>query len=292
MQQSLDKNNSGSTIAHVTDAMQKAIKAPSNAVKPQRDIKTAIAEMRPLLAQALPKHLTADRIIQMATNYVRLNPAIGKCTEQSLLGAIMQASLLGLEPVPSLGHCYFVPRKANKGTKESPMWVDEVSFEIGYKGYIKLAHNTKEVKMIYAEAVYENDQFEYEEGVFKKLKHIPVSGNRGAFRGAYAVIHYLNGGYNFKWLDKPTIENRRLRSPNQKNGLKGPWATDYETMAKGKAIKVLLTTEPLSAEVQTAVVTDEAIISDRAFTNNQSGIDIEGIERSDDEWIEDFGSAE
>lgn len=273
----------------VTDAMNKTSKTLTQAKPQVRDIKTAILDMKPLLQQALPKHLTAERVIQMATNYIRQNPIIAKCSEQSLLGAIMQASILGLEPIPALGQCYFVPRKANRGTKEKPNWIDEVNFEIGYKGYIKLAHNTKDVKMVYAEAIYEHDDFKHRKGVFKILEHTPATGNRGAFIGAYAVIHFMNGGYDFEYLDKTQIESRRLRNPMQKNGIKGAWLTDYESMAKGKAFKALLSTKPLSAEIQAAIVADGAIINEKAFTNNQTGVDLDAIEfPEDDHWTTEF----
>jgi recombination protein RecT len=273
----------------IADAMEKSIASPKE--KP-RDIKTAIAELKPLIAQALPKHLTADRIIQMATNYIRTNPALSKCSEHSLLGAIMQCSLTGLEPIPAFGHCYFVPRKANKGTKDKPLWIDEVSFEIGYKGYIKLAHNTGQVKSIYAEVVYDNDEFYQEKGLFKQLKHIPSTGSKGDLKGVYAVIHYLNGAYDFKYLEKAEIEKFRVRNPTQKMGLKGSWATDYETMAQAKSLKVLLKMQPLTGEAQAALATDGAVINEKAFSNNQTGLDIQAVELNPDEWMTEFDQSE
>jgi recombination protein RecT len=270
----------------VAEAMQKSLVPSTQKPKP-RDIKTAIQEMRPLLQQALPKHLTADRVIQMATNYVRQNPAIAKCTEQSLLGAIMQASVLGLEPVQALGQVYFVPYKANKGTREQPQWVDEIQFQIGYKGLIKLAHNTNKISMIYAKVRYENDQFEYEEGMEPKLYHKPAEGNRGKFVGAYAVVHYMNGAKKAEYLSKEDIERLRNLNKMQKNGINGAWATHYEKMAKIKALKQLLSLEPLSPEIEAALYADEKIITEKAFRNDQGGIDLDAIEQ-DEVWTTEY----
>lgn len=271
----------------VAEAMQKSTQVATN--KP-RDIRSAILDMKPLLAQALPKHLTADRVIQMATNYIRQNPLIAKCSEQSLLGAIMQASILGLEPVQALGQVYFVPYKANKGTRDNPIWVDEVQFQLGYKGILRLIHNSKEVKTIFAEVVREGDLFEYELGLHPKLRHIPnPDGKENAkITHVYGVAHTIYGGEVFRVLTRNKIESLRKRNRSQKEQPSGAWLTDYEEMAKAKVIKQLAKYLPLSLETEKALASNEAIINEKAFTNNQSGIDIEAIQRTEDDWIADF----
>lgn len=277
----------------VTEAMQKSKTiAPKIDKKPdQRDIKTAIANMKPLLAQALPKHLTAERMIQMATNYVRQNPQIAKCTEQSLLGAIMQTSILGLEPVQALGQVYFVPYKANRGTKDNPQWVDEVQFQLGYRGMLQLLHNSHTVKIIYAEAVYEGDAFEYELGLHPKLKHIPNPDRKenAKLTHVYGVAHTLHGGEIFRVMSRFQIERLRKRNRSQKEQPSGAWMTDYEEMAKAKVIKQLTKYLPLSIETQRAFAANDAVIDERSFTNNGTGIDIDAVEHTEDNtWLTEF----
>lgn len=273
----------------VADAMQKSAK--NIAIPPaKRDIRTTLADMKPLLQQALPKHLTADRVIQMATNYVRQNSVLARCTEQSLIGAVMQASILGLEPVQALGQVYFVPYKANKGTREQPNWVDEVQFQLGYRGILRLIHNSKEVKTIYAEVVREGDIFEYELGLHPKLKHIPnPEGKENAkITHVYGVAHTIYGGEVFRVLTRNKIESLRKRNRAQKEQPSGAWQTDYEEMAKAKVIKQLAKYLPLSLEVEKALAANESVITEKAFTNDGSGIDIEAVERAEDDWIADF----
>ena len=276
--------------ALVDKAIQSSRKELSASAK-HRDIRTAILELKPVLAQALPKHLTPDRMIQMATNYVRQNPNIAKCTEQSLLGAIMQASILGLEPVAALGQVYFVPYKSNKGTRENPNWVDEVQFQLGYRGMLQLIHNSNCVKMIYAKCVYEGDTFEHEEGLHPKLKHIPASDRKPNARltDVYAVAHTKSGGIFFEVLKKYEIEDLRRRNRSQKDAPSGAWQTDYAEMAKAKAIKKLAKYLPLSVEAQDAFSVNEAVITQDAFTNNNGGIDIDAVHHIDEkEWIAEF----
>lgn len=98
----------------VKEAMQQSVVAKvkqtgSLAGLTQSDVATYLGGMKDRVSAVLPKHLTADRVIQMAATTIQRNPQIAKCTPASLLGAVMQASILGFPPVDALGYCYFVP---------------------------------------------------------------------------------------------------------------------------------------------------------------------------------------
>ena len=77
---------------------------------------------------------------------------------------------------------------------------------------IDLARRSGHIQSIYAHAVHENDEFEYELGLHPKLEHKPSHGDRGAFIGAYAVAHFKDGGYQMEFMPKSEIEKRRKRS--------------------------------------------------------------------------------
>ena len=148
----------------------------------------------------------------------------------------MQAVQLGLEP-GLLGHCYILPYKR------------EATF-IGYKGMIDLARRSGHIQSIYAHAVHENDEFEYELGLHPKLEHKPSHGDRGAFIGAYAVAHFKDGGYQMEFMPKSEIEKRRKRSASA-NSSYSPWSSDYEEMAKKTVVRYMFKYLPISIEVQT-----------------------------------------
>lgn len=61
--------------------------------------------MAPAMAQALPKHMDIDRLMRLAMTTIRTTPALKDADVSSLLGAVMQAAQLGLEPC-LMGHCY------------------------------------------------------------------------------------------------------------------------------------------------------------------------------------------
>jgi len=255
------------------DAKQKASQALAKATKKgtlaglkQTDVQSVLESLKPQIAQALPKHLSADRMIQMATQVIVKNPKVAECSAASLIGAVMQASILGFKPSDSLGQVYFVP------------YGKSVQFQIGYKGYIDLARRSGQIKTLYAYGVYANDEFDYELGLEPKLTHKPAPTDRGELTGVYAVAHYKDGGFNFVVLSREEVERLRLRNAFQKSKPSGAWATDYEAMACAKAIKQLSKYMPLSEEMQSAFVSDDGIIQPDNFSNDQTGnLDADGI---------------
>ncbi|WP_202630600.1 recombinase RecT, partial [Deinococcus alpinitundrae] len=90
----------------------------------------------------------------LAVTEFRKNPMLKECTPESLLGAVMQAAQVGLEP-DALGSAYLVPYyNKNKNVKE-------VQLQIGYKGLIELVRRSGQVTSIVANEVYENDEFDF-----------------------------------------------------------------------------------------------------------------------------------
>lgn len=221
----------------------------ANQPKPQT-IEDYMKKMAPAMSQALPKHMDIDRLTRLAMTTIRTTPALKDADVGSLLGAVMQAAQLGLEP-GLMGHCYLLPfNNKNKGIKE-------VQFIIGYKGMIDLARRSGHIKSIYAHAVYSNDEFDYELGLESKLVHKPtMNADKGEFVGAYAVAHFKDGGYQFEFMSKADIEKRKGRS-KAANSKFSPWTSDYEEMAKKTVVRHMWKYLPISVEVQQQVAYDE-----------------------------------
>ena len=114
-------------------------------------VRTALEAIKGQLALALPKHITADRLLRVVMTQVQRTPALLECERTSLYAAVMTAAQLGLEPDGVLGHGYLVPFKSRG--------VQKVQFIPGYKGLIALARNSGEVSSIQAQPVYEPGKF-------------------------------------------------------------------------------------------------------------------------------------
>jgi len=237
-----------------TTALSKARTAGTLAGLSRKQVQDALMPLLPSLASSLPKHLTGERMFQMMVTVIDQNPAIKDCELSSIVGCVMQASILGFKPVSNLGQVYFIPYNDRQSGKKF------LQMQIGYRGYIDLARRSGQIKMLYAEVVREGDKFEYELGLEPKLIHVPQGDDTKLMTHVYAVAHYTDGGYNFIVLSKREVEKLRTRNPMQRNSINGAWVTDYEAMAKAKAIKQLSKYMPLSDDMFTAVTSDESIV--------------------------------
>lgn len=209
----------------------------TKALTPEQTVRDYIKRMGPEIAKALPKHMDADRMARIALTTIRTTPKLLNCNINSLMSAIMQSAQLGLEP-GLLGHCYLIP------------YGNECQFIIGYKGMIDLARRSGNIQSIYTQCVYDNDEFSYKYGLHPDLEHVPADGERGNFKGAYAVAHFKDGGYQFEYMPKSEIDKRRKRSKASGNG---PWVTDFEEMAMKTVLRHMWKYLPISVEIMRKV---------------------------------------
>lgn len=241
-------------------AIQKA--AQSKAVEKQNGgFKGLLDHAWPRMAAVLPKHMSADRMYQLALSAYNQTPELAQCSPQSVLGCLMKCTALGLEPsaVDGLGRAYILPYFNKKtGTKEAQLI-------IGYKGMIDLARRSGQIVDISARAVHEGDFFEYEYGVHEDIKHIPSPDYDGTqpLTHVYMVAHFKDGGHYIDVMTKKEVDAVRARSKTSKFG---PWVTDYEAMARKTVIRRAFPYMPVSTEVQADVLSDERtpVINDSA----------------------------
>ena len=143
------------------------------------------------LEMALPKHLTPERLIRITLTAVQRSPKLLECDPLSVVGSVMEAAQLGLEPDDVLGHAYLVPFKNSKTNRL------EAKLMIGYRGFVALGRNSGDLEDIGAQVVYSNDKFDYEYGLDCYLKHKPASEDRGEMVAVYAYARLKGGGKQF-----------------------------------------------------------------------------------------------
>lgn len=189
------------------------------------------------IARALPKHMTADRMIRVAATAMSKTPLLMKCNRVSFLGAMLTLSQFGLEPNGRDAH--LIPFNNTKaGTVDCQLIID-------YKGYVKLILQSGLVSHLHADVVCENDDFEYDQGVIVKHK-IDLRKPRGAMYAAYATATFKDGTKKSEVMSKEEIEAIRKRS---KAGNYGPWQTDYSEMSKKSVFRRLQKWLPLSSDI-------------------------------------------
>lgn len=210
------------------------------AATPIDNIKGYIQGQWPKIAKVLPKHMSPERMMQLAISTINKNPKLADCSVESVLSCFMTASALGLEPndVNGLGQCYIIPygRKA--------------TFIPGYRGLYKLALNSGEIQSITVEVVYKGDEFEYTLGDDAHITHKPsmeADHKPENMICAYCITRFNNGGIQRTVMSKADIERRRKESQTGKRS-DSPWVKWYEEMAKKTVMRAASKTWPLQSE--------------------------------------------
>lgn len=230
-------------------------------VKTGKTIEDLMARMAPAIERALPAHLTVERVTQLAVNLYKNNHDLRNCAPVSFLGALMQATQLGLEPNTPLGLAYLIPRDGY------------VCFQIGYQGVIDLAYRSKEYMNIYAHARYANDEWEYEKGTNMYIKHKPADDPQGEPTHYYAVYHLLNGGMNFEvWTREQIIRHMKQYAKGHDNP-KSAWKKSFDSMAKKTVLLSALKYAPKSIELARAIASDERVVKN--MTADDDVLDIQ-----------------
>jgi recombination protein RecT len=211
------------------------------------------------IAIALPRHMTPERMIRIALTAVSQTPMLRKCNPYTVCGAVVQASILGLEPNSTLGEAFLIPywnKKANNGQGGY-----DCQLQVGYKGHVKLARNSGEIAMVDAQPVCEGDTFEFEKGDTPYLKHKwAKAGARGAIIGYWAGFKTKDGTFNFEYWALEDIHKHRdlyTKSRDKSGKIYGPWVDNPDWMCRKTVLIQVLKLAPKSVQLATALAVDE-----------------------------------
>lgn len=207
-----------------------------------------LERMKPQIAAILPKHLTAERMVALASLAATKTPKLKECTPLSLFNAIVHASRIGLE----IGtHAHLVPFRNSKAQVTEAVLIPD------YRGLISLAVRSERVKHIDARVVYKDADFDYQLGDKPFIKHKPkLDGERSdaTILCFYAVAHLADGTTVFdEPMSKAEVDAIRARSRAANDG---PWVTDYAAMGKKTVIKRLCKFLPQTPELAAAIELD------------------------------------
>lgn len=153
------------------------------------------------------------------------NPFLVTCAKNDpdhLVEAIKNVGLTGLSLNPELRLGYLVPYKG------------KIKFQSSYMGKIEILIRSGIVKDIYAELVYEKDQFVYRKGNNGTLEHTPnvFAKDRGLIVGGYYYAVLANGQVKYDVMPADRIEEIKNRSESVKSGKASPWSTDENEMMR------------------------------------------------------------
>jgi len=209
------------------------------------DIKKTLGQYRETIMQVMPKKaMEVDRIIAIGAQMLASNAALAKCEVRSVIGALIQCAITGLNPTPQYGEVYFIPYGAT------------LQMQMGYRGWVKLAHKSGIVESVDARAVYEGDEFSFDFGTNAHINHKPGPnyGDASKTTHAYAIVK-LRGVSTVKFEVLNMTQINRLKAKGQSGQA---WKTDFDQMAKAKAVKQVMKLIPMEDEWRDVYLQDEA----------------------------------
>lgn len=210
-----------------------------------RAVQQDLVKLKPRIEVSLPKNsrMDANRLLAMVSAEMRRCPKIVECTKESIQAAVSLAARLMLEPDSALGYFYLIPYKQN------------LQVIIGYKGMLELAMRSPTLKSIYAQEVYEADEFSVLLGTEKTIHHRPAMSARGKIVAVYSVAEYTTGAKEIEFMTKEEVDAIRKRS---KSSGDGPWVTDYASMARKTVLRRMTKYIPRAIDAHVAIAADEA----------------------------------
>ncbi len=206
-------------------------------------IQKFLDDRKEYLARIVANTVTPERLIAVIMSACQRTPKLREATPQSIYLALLQAGNLGLEPNTPLQLAWLIPY-TDRRVPSKP--VVEAQFQLGYRGLIRLATQSGEVKSIIPREVYEKDHFEVEYGLDANIVHRPcMKGPQGALVAVYSVATMSDGEKTFMFMTRQQCEEIRKRSQSADDG---PWVTDYAAMACKTVIKRHIKYLPVSSE--------------------------------------------
>ncbi|MHC3986258.1 recombinase RecT [Acinetobacter sp. TW_SC_4] len=199
-------------------------------------------------------------------------PQLKGAVPATVINAAMMAATLDLPINNNLGFAYIVPYK-RKFKDAQGKWSEslEAQFQMGYKGFIQLAQRSGQFARIAATPVFEG----------QLISANPLLGyefdwtvpNQGEAIGYVAFFKLLNSFTAELYMSTADVKKHAGKYSQSFKYGSGVWKDNFESMALKTVTKLLLSKQaPLSIEMQTAQLADQAIVRD-VETNDFDYID-------------------
>jgi recombination protein RecT len=238
---------------HFTEEKEKTM-TKALTVQEQQTVNAMLQAKVEAIRSVLPDHISVRKMMRLTSQAVVLTPELARCDQLSLINAVIEASALGLE-IGTQAH--LLPFR---GT---------VKLIPDYKGLVELAYRSPAVSSITAHPVYDNDRFDYWYGLKSDIQHNPAKGqSRGKLIAAYAIVKFVNGGYDFEVVEEADAMAAKERS-EAKNSKYSPWnkEADEWTMWVKTALRRLLKRVPKNPELQKAIILDSTTREDQKINH-------------------------
>jgi recombination protein RecT len=136
-------------------------------------------------------------LVRFALFEVQQSPQLQKCTPASIYLSLLACAQVGLEPGGVKQEAFIVPYK------------DQATFQLGWRGIVKLARRSGEITALTANVAHEHDDFDFDLGSEPFVRHRPALADRGRLIGAYAFAKLKTGELDVEWMSLADLEKIR-----------------------------------------------------------------------------------
>lgn len=229
-----------------------------------KDVATKPVTLNSLLSEPIYKRRFEEIMGQRAPAFISsilslysANQQLRDADPQSILQAAVVAATLNLPINPNLGLAYIIP------------YGKVAQFQMGYKGFVKLALNTGKYKTIHATEVYKDEiakwnplTAEFEATPFETWKMREASeGKLDSIVGYLSFFKLINGYEKYWYWTAAQVRAHGQKFSKSFSNPNGRWQQDFKAMALKTVLKLNLSKwGDLSIEMQKALEVDQAVI--------------------------------
>lgn len=221
-------------------------------------------------------NLLKERSSQFITSIIAAvnnDAKLAECEPKSIITAALTAAAINMPVNNNLGFVYLIPYKNNKTGEIN------CQLQFGYRSFIQLAMRSGQFRTINVNDVREGEivennlltgeiKFEWNQ----ERDNIKVV-------GYVAYMELLNGFQKILYMTKEQLKKHGVKFSKSFKYGGGLWKDDFDAMAKKTVIKLLLSKyAPMTVDMQTATLSDQAIIRDDGYEYaDNTPVDIDEI---------------
>jgi len=195
------------------------------------------------LEKILPNNLGPERFVRTGLSLLRNNNKLMLCDPNTFCLSIMRAAELGLSVSSGVDEAYIIPYGQN------------AEFQIGYRGWLKLAMQHPDVQDIYGYTVFKGDTFSVKLGSTMELVHEPSFESTEAEK-YYAVVKFKNGSTRFEVMTKQQVEIHKNKYAAKNSPA---WTGSFDAMALKTVLKKICKKIPATVDNQESNKLTDAI---------------------------------
>lgn len=174
-----------------------------------------------------------------------------ECSPASILMGLLACAVAGLEPGALKGEAFLVP------------FARKAQYMAGWKGYVKQARRSFEVRTVSPQVVFSNDMFDLDLGSGNPPVHKPMlRGSRGEIIGAYAVAKLVGSrdsivSYEVEWMDREDLDAVR-RSAKRGDKESDAWKMWEDQMYRKAPVRRIAKRLPMGHEYYRGLAIEQA----------------------------------